>query len=157
MAHFLMQYKMALSSRQYKMALFLGQYKMAHSLRPYKMAHSLRQYTVFNRVLFSFRMSCAFTVARQCSLCYVHKIYSLPCVDFLETHICSTIFCTDLLCPYYSSTNSIKISTRSHTQTDRLLPHKARFTYIVKKDERDKCLHVCGFSKLTLAFCPLYQ
>jgi hypothetical protein len=102
--------------------------KMAHSLRPYKMAHSLRQYTVFSKVLFSFKMSCDITVPCQCSLCYAHKKYSLSCADFLEIHTCSTIFCTVLLCPYYSSTDSINIDTKSHTQTDRLLPHKARFS-----------------------------
>lgn len=134
------------------MALFSRQYKMTHSLRPYKMAHSLQQNTVFNTVLFSFKMSCDFTVLRQCSLCYAHKKYSLPCADFLETRTCSTIFCTDLLCPYCSSTDSINIDTRSHTQTDRLLPYKARFSYILKKDERDKCLQVCSFSKLTVEF-----
>jgi hypothetical protein len=102
-------------------------------------------------------MSCVFTIPRRCSLCYAHKNYSLPCADFLETHTCSTIFCTDLLCPYYSSTDSINIDTRSDTQTDRLFPHKARFSCTVKKEERDKCLHVCSFSIFTVAFCPFCQ
>ena len=115
MAHFLRQYKMAHSSRQYKMVLSSRQYKMAHSLRPYKMAHFLKQYTDFSKVLFSFKMSCVFTIPRRCSLRYDHKNYSLPCADFPENHTGSTIFCTDVLCPYYSSTDSINIDTRSHT------------------------------------------